>query len=141
MSLFRFHSALSGSASILRQRMRRGDVCECLPQPTQGRVIGGRHGGAAGRPALERQAEHRHDSWPRGCMQVSPSVVQPLGSFPAFYGTRRFIAALTRAVPILSQTNPVHTSLFYLYKIHVNAFHPLTSWSFCWSLSLWLSYQ
>jgi hypothetical protein len=32
----------------------------------------------------------------------------PLDSFPAFHGTRRFNTEFTGAVPILSQTNPVH---------------------------------
>jgi hypothetical protein len=30
-------------------------------------------------------------------------------------------------VPILSQTDPLHTVAFYLYKINLNAIHPLTS--------------
>jgi hypothetical protein len=44
-------------------------------------------------------------------------IVQPLKNFPAFYGTRRFIAVFTRAphwVPILSQMDPFHTIPFYL---------------------------
>jgi hypothetical protein len=47
---------------------------------------------------------------------VEPQVVQPLGSFPAFYGTRRFITAFTSPPPvlILSQTNPVHATQSYL---------------------------
>jgi hypothetical protein len=32
-------------------------------------------------------------------------------------------------VPILSQTNPIHTTLFYLSKIHLNIIHTPTSWS------------
>jgi hypothetical protein len=39
--------------------------------------------------------------------------------------------------PILSQISPVHTTPFYLSKIHFNMIHPPTSWS----LSLWLSHQ
>jgi hypothetical protein len=31
---------------------------------------------------------------------------------------------------ILSQINPVHTTLSYLSKIHFNIIHPATSWSF-----------
>jgi hypothetical protein len=36
----------------------------------------------------------------------------------------------------LSQVNPVHTIPSYLSKIHFNIFHPHTSWSSQWSLSL-----
>jgi hypothetical protein len=50
--------------------------------------------------------------------------VQPLDSFPASYGTRRF--------PILSQTNPVHTTPSHLSKIHLGLPN---------ALSLWLSLQ
>jgi hypothetical protein len=44
-------------------------------------------------------------------------------------------------VPILSQINPVHTTLFYSSKKHVNIIHPTMSWSSQWSLSYWLSHQ
>jgi hypothetical protein len=37
-------------------------------------------------------------------------------------------------VPILSQTNPIHTIPFYLSKIHFNIVDPPTSWSSQWSL-------
>jgi hypothetical protein len=30
-------------------------------------------------------------------------------------------------IPILSQIDPVHTTSFYLYKIHFNMVHPPTS--------------
>ena len=42
--------------------------------------------------------------------------------FPAFYGTRRFIAVLRRArlpVPILSHIDPVHAFLSSLVPIHL----------------------
>jgi hypothetical protein len=38
-------------------------------------------------------------------------------------------------VPILSQTYPVHTTLYSLSKIHLNIVHPLTPWHLYWSLS------
>jgi hypothetical protein len=38
-------------------------------------------------------------------------------------------------VPILSQIDPVHTTPFYLSKIHLNTVHPPTSSSSQWSLS------
>jgi hypothetical protein len=47
--------------------------------------------------------------------------VKPLDSFPPFYGTRRFITALTiplRLSPILCQTNPVYTTPHYLSWTH-----------------------
>jgi hypothetical protein len=49
-----------------------------------------------------------------------PPIVQLLKNFPTFYGTRWFIAVVTRApplVPILSQINPIHTTPSYLSKI------------------------
>jgi hypothetical protein len=42
--------------------------------------------------------------------------------------------------PVLSQTNPVHTSS-YFYKIHLNLIHPPTSWSSWWSLSGFPTYN
>jgi hypothetical protein len=40
-----------------------------------------------------------------------PQVVQPLGSFLAFYGTRRFITAFTRALHLyLSCTTPIQST-------------------------------
>jgi hypothetical protein len=53
--------------------------------------------------------------------------VQLLKDVLAFYRTRRFITVLTRGlplVPILSQINQVHTTLYYLSKIHFNIVHP-----------------
>jgi hypothetical protein len=50
-------------------------------------------------------------------------VAQLLKYFSTFYGTRRFITVFTRAlaqVPILSQINPVHTTLTYFSRIHFN---------------------
>jgi hypothetical protein len=52
-----------------------------------------------------------------------PPVVKPLDSFPAFYGTRRFIIVFTKTLlpaPILSQNNPVLTTPSYLSKIHLD---------------------
>jgi hypothetical protein len=49
--------------------------------------------------------------------------VQPLKNFPAFYGTQRFITAFKTSpplVPILSQTNPVHTTPSYLSNINLD---------------------
>jgi hypothetical protein len=47
----------------------------------------------------------------------------------------------TPLVPILSQKNPVHTTLFYHSMTHFNSVQPPTSWSSQWSLSFWLPYQ
>jgi hypothetical protein len=44
-------------------------------------------------------------------------------------------------VPILSQINPVHTTLSYLSKIHLTIILPPTFKSFWRSLSFWLSHQ
>jgi hypothetical protein len=44
-------------------------------------------------------------------------------------------------VPILGQTNPVHSTPNYFSTIHLIIIHPLTSWSSQRSLSLWLSHQ
>jgi hypothetical protein len=59
--------------------------------------------------------------------------VQPLDSFPTFYGTRRSFTAFTRALhlslpfarPIRSIPPPPPQS--YLTKIHLNIIHPLMS--------------
>jgi hypothetical protein len=45
-------------------------------------------------------------------------VVQPLRSFPALYGTRRFITAFTRAL---------HWSLFWARTIQSTLFHPMST--------------
>jgi hypothetical protein len=47
-----------------------------------------------------------------------PQVVQPLDSFPAFYGTRRFITAFTKALHLyLSWARPIQsTTLNHIYK-------------------------
>jgi hypothetical protein len=47
-----------------------------------------------------------------------PPAVQPLGSFPAFYGTQRFITAFTRALHLyLSWARPIQsTSPSILYS-------------------------
>jgi hypothetical protein len=44
--------------------------------------------------------------------------VQPLENFPAFYGTRKFTTAFTRA--LLRHASPVHTTSSYVYKFHPN---------------------
>ena len=45
--------------------------------------------------------------------------LQPVKKFPAFYGTRRFITALT-SVRHLGQPNPVHIPTSHLLEIHPN---------------------
>jgi hypothetical protein len=41
-----------------------------------------------------------------------PQVMQPLGSFPAFYGTRRFITTFTRALHLyLSWARPIQSTI------------------------------
>jgi hypothetical protein len=44
-------------------------------------------------------------------------------------------------VPILRQTSPVHTTLFYLLKTQINIIQPPLFWSSYWSISFWLSNQ
>jgi hypothetical protein len=46
------------------------------------------------------------------------------------WNPRKFITVFTRALPILSQMNPVHP----VSKMHFNIIHPSTSW-----FSFWLS--
>jgi hypothetical protein len=43
--------------------------------------------------------------------------------------------------PILSQINPIHTTISYLSKSHFNIVHSPTSWSSQWFLSFWHSHQ
>jgi hypothetical protein len=57
-----------------------------------------------------------------------PPVVQPLKNFPTFHETPMFVTMHTTALPldpILSQTNPVHTTPSYLSKFHLYIIHPL----------------
>jgi hypothetical protein len=52
---------------------------------------------------------------------------QSLDSFPAHYGAQRLnIRKSSPIVHILSQTNEVHKTPFYLPKIHLDINHPLT---------------
>jgi hypothetical protein len=46
-----------------------------------------------------------------------------------------------RPVPILSQLDTLYTPPANLSKIHSDPILPSTTWSFKWSLSLWLSHQ
>jgi hypothetical protein len=70
------------------------------------------------------------------------SIVQLLKSFPSFYGTRRFITLLTRALHwSLSWARSIQSIPSCLSKIHFNIVHPPTSWSSQWFISFWLSHQ
>jgi hypothetical protein len=62
-----------------------------------------------------------------------PQVVQPLGSFPAFYGTRRFITAFTRALPQdlswgrqiqSTPPNPISKRFIIMLPIHLHVVLP-----------------
>jgi hypothetical protein len=55
-------------------------------------------------------------SWSWGLLEKL-AIVQPLKNFPAFYGTRRFITVLTRAL---------HWSLFWARSIQSIPFHPIS---------------
>jgi hypothetical protein len=48
---------------------------------------------------------------------------QLVKKLPAFYGTRRFIAAFTSAL-LLSQLDPIHNPTSYFLKIHLNIILP-----------------
>jgi hypothetical protein len=52
--------------------------------------------------------------------------VHPLGSFPAFYETRRLITVVTRALS-LCLLEPDQSSSHLPYKIHVNVILPPAS--------------
>ena len=67
--------------------------------------------------------------------------LQLLKKYPAFYGTRRFITALTSVRHHLGQPNPVHIPTSHLLKIHPNITHPSTPKSPQWSLSLRFPHQ
>jgi hypothetical protein len=61
-----------------------------------------------------------------------PPLVQPRDTFPAFYGTRRFIITFTRVHYLsLSWARLIRSTLpaSYLSKIQLNIIHPPTSWS------------
>ena len=59
--------------------------------------------------------------------------LQLVKKFPTFYGTRKFITALTS---VLGQPNPVHIPTSHLLEINSNIIHPSTPRSPQWSLSL-----
>jgi hypothetical protein len=87
-------------------------------------------------------------TYPRSWVLLEePLIGQPLKSFPAFHGTRRFNTVFTTAFhgslswALSIQSNPIHTIPSYLSKIHFDIVHPPTSWSSQWSLSFWLSNQ
>ena len=61
--------------------------------------------------------------------------LQLVKKFPAYYGNRIFITALT-SVRHLGQPNPVHITTSHLLEIHHNIIHPSTPRSPQWSLSL-----
>jgi hypothetical protein len=67
--------------------------------------------------------------WSWVLVDKSPLAHSPK-KFSTFYEARRFITVFTRAVHwslIVSQINPVHTSLSYLSKIHFNIILPYIS--------------
>jgi hypothetical protein len=77
-------------------------------------------------------------SWSWALLEKLP-IVQLLKNFPAFYGTRRFITAFTRAL---------HWSLSRARSIQPIPSHHISlrpililSWSPQWSLSFWISHQ
>jgi hypothetical protein len=58
-------------------------------------------------------------------MELSPSweAASRSKNFTIFYGSRRFICTVNNSPPlflIVSQTNPVHTALSYLFNINFN---------------------
>jgi hypothetical protein len=53
-----------------------------------------------------------------GAVLEKAAVTQPPKNIPTLYGTQRFITLFTRAFPILSQIDPVHTIPSYFSKIH-----------------------
>jgi hypothetical protein len=60
------------------------------------------------------------------------TIVKSLNSFPAFFGTQRFITACTRALHLsLSWARPIQSKspTYRLSKIHPNIIHSLMSWS------------
>jgi hypothetical protein len=79
---------------------------------------------------------HSHSrSW--ALLEESP-ILQPLGNFPAFYGTRRFITVFTIGPYYHEprQSNPYHR-----IASNFNTVHSPMSWSSQWSLSFWRSHQ
>ena len=68
---------------------------------------------------------------------------QLVKTFPAFYGTRKFITAFTRArhVPILNKINPVHVPLSHFLKTYLNIILSSTSGSSKWSPSIRFPHQ
>jgi hypothetical protein len=78
-------------------------------------------------------------SWSWTLLEKLP-IVHLLKSFPAFYGTRRFITVPKRALHwSLSWARSIKSMPSYLSKIHFNIVHRSTSWSSQWSVTFWLS--
>jgi hypothetical protein len=84
---------------------------------------------------VKHQVTH---SW-TWALHEKPPIVQLLKNFPAFYGTRKFITVLTRALHCtLSWARSIQSIPSYLSNIHFNIFHAPTAWSSQWSLLAFL---
>ena len=79
-------------------------------------------------------------SWCRVLLEKLTGL-QLVKKFPAFYGTRRFITAITSVCHLsLSWANPIQ-STYHLLEIHPNIILPSTPRSPQWSLSLQFHHQ